>query len=327
MPKRVLSGIKPTDQQLHLGNYYGALVQFVELQASEENYIFIADLHALTTIHDPDELRANTHEVAVEYLACGLDPVKSVLWRQSDVPEVCELTWLLSCVTGMGLLERAHAYKAARDEGREVNMGLFCYPILMAADILAYQSDLVPVGEDQVQHIEMTRDMAGYFNHTFGGEVLKLPQARLPQVAKRVPGVDGRKMSKSYGNSIGIFEDEASLRRKIMRIVTDTVPLGQPLDAEACTVFALHSLYPGPELDELRRRYQTGDIGYGEAKKLLVPKVLDDLATVRGRYAELKADPGYVEDVLHDGAARARAVARATLEACRQASGFGPVDR
>lgn len=325
MPLRVLSGIKPSAEQLHLGNYYGALVQFVELQATEENFIFIADLHALTTVRDAAQLRANALEVAVEYLACGLDPAKTVLWRQSDVPEVCELTWLLSCVTGMGLLERAHAYKAALQEGREVDMGLFCYPVLMAADILIYQSDVVPVGEDQVQHIEMTRDMAGYFNNTFGREVLKLPVARLPLAAKRVPGIDGRKMSKSYDNAIGLFEPEPELRRKVMRVVTSTVPLGQPLDPDRDTVFALHSLWPGPELEELRARYLAGDIGFGEAKKLLVPKILGDLAPVRERYAELRKDLDYVEDVLREGAARARAEARATLAACREASGFGPM--
>jgi tryptophanyl-tRNA synthetase len=310
---------------MHLGNWFGAVRQFVELQETEENFIFIADFHALTTVHDAAQLRANSLEIATEYLAAGLDPARTVLWRQSDVPEVCELAWLLSCVTGKGLLERAHAYKAAVDEGREVSMGLFCYPVLMAADILAYDADWVPVGEDQVQHIEMTRDMAEYFNHTFG-EVLKLPQPRLAKGFLRVPGIDGQKMSKSYGNTLGLFEDEKTLRKKVMSIVTDSTPMGQPLNPDSCTVFALHSLFPGDDLEELRRRYVAGDIGYGDAKKALLPKILHALTPLRERYAGLRRDPGYVADVLREGAKRASRVARATLDRCRRASGFADLD-
>jgi tryptophanyl-tRNA synthetase len=324
MPKRVLSGVKPSAEMMHLGNYFGAVRQFVELQETEDNYIFIADFHALTTVHDAAQLRANSVEIAMEYLAAGLDPERTVLWRQSDVPEVCELTWLLSCVTGIGLLERAHAYKAARTEGRDVSMGLFCYPVLMAADILAYQADIVPVGEDQVQHIEMTRDMAESFNHVFRCSALRLPEPRLAQGYLRVPGIDGQKMSKSYGNTLGLFEDERALRKKVMSIVTDSTPMGQPLDPDTCTVFALHNLFPGDDLEELRAAYRAGSIGYGEAKKRLVPKVLAALAPIRERYAELARDPDYVEDVLAAGAHQARLVARQTLDACRLASGFGP---
>jgi tryptophanyl-tRNA synthetase len=323
MSRRVLSGIKPSAEMLHIGNYFGAVRQFVELQATEENFIFIADYHALTTIHDAAQLRSNAREIATEYLACGLDPKQTTLFRQSDVPEVCELTWLLACVTPKGLMERAHAYKAATQEGREVSMGLFCYPILMASDILIYKSDVVPVGEDQVQHIEMTRDMAAKFNHTFGREVLKLPVPRVRQdVAAVVPGLDGRKMSKSYGNTIDLFAPDQELRAQVMRIVTDSTPMGQPLDPDKCVVFALHSLFPGPALDELRARYLAGDIGYGESKKLLHAKLVEELAPVRERCAELKQHPDYVEDVLLDGGRSARATARQTLDECRAASGF-----
>lgn len=326
MPKRILSGVKPSAEMMHLGNWFGAVRQFVELQETEENYIFIADFHALTTIHDAAQLRSNSLEIALEYLACGLDPARTVLWRQSDVPEVCELAWLLNCVSPMPLLERAHAYKAAKDAGAEVSMGLFCYPVLMAADILAFQSDLVPVGEDQKQHVEMTRDMAQKFNTTFGTAALKIPEPRINIDVARVPGLDGRKMSKSYGNTIGLFETDSQIKKKIMRIVTATVELGQPLDPDTCNVFALHKLFGG-DLDGLRAEYEAGSIGFGESKKRLVPKVLAALAPIRDRYDALKGDLDYVRDVLSDGAARARTVARATLEACRMASGFAdPVE-
>ncbi len=324
MAKRVLSGVKPSAEMMHLGNYFGAVRQFVELQKTEENFIFIADYHALTTVHDAAQLRSNSHEIALEYLACGLDPKRTVLWRQSDVPEVCELTWLLSCATPMPLLERAHAYKAAVADGREVSMGLFNYPVLMAADILLYHSDIVPVGEDQVQHVEMTRDMAQKFNAMAGREVLKLPVARVNQDVARVPGLDGQKMSKSYGNTIGLFESDRDLRKKAMRIVTTSTPLGQPLDPDTCNVFALHKLFGGPEVETLRERYRAGDIGYGDSKKMLGERILNDpeIAAIRSRYEAMKNDPGYVEDVLRDGAQRARAVALETIHDCRLATGF-----
>lgn len=322
MPKRVLSGVKPSAEMMHIGNWFGAVRQFVELQETEENFIFIADYHALTTIHDGRQLRANAREIATEYLACGLDPRRTTLFRQSDVPEVCELTWFLACVAPMGLLERAHAYKAAKAAGEEVNMGLFNYPILMAADILIYKSHIVPVGEDQVQHIEMTRDMAQKFNHTFDCDVLVIPEARVVETTARVPGIDGRKMSKSYGNTIDLFAPENTLRKQVMRIVTDSTPLGQPLDPDSCTVFALHSLMPGPEVDELRERYLTGGIGYGDSKRRLADRLLEALAPLRDRYAALKADPDYVEDVLLEGGARAREIARQTVDECRYVTGY-----
>jgi len=321
VPKRILSGVKPSAEMMHLGNWFGAVRQFVELQETAENFIFIADFHALTTIHDARQLRSNALEIALEYLACGLDPERTVLWRQSDVPEVCELTWLLNCVSPMPLLERAHAYKAAKDAGEDVSMGLFCYPVLMAADILAFQSDLVPVGEDQKQHVEMTRDMAQKFNTIFNTDALKIPEPRINVEVARVPGLDGRKMSKSYGNTIGLFEPDNQIKKKIMRIVTATVEMGQPLDPETCNVFALHKLFGG-DLDGLRAEYEAGAIGFGESKKRLVPKVLEALAPIRQRYDALKGDLDYVEDVLRDGAGRARVVARETLDACRMASGF-----
>ena len=322
MAKRGLSGIKPSAEMLHLGNWFGAVQQFVELQRTEDNYIFIADFHALTTISDAAQLRANAREIALEYLACGLDPAKTVLWRQSDVPEVCELAWLLACATPMPLLERAHAYKAAQDAGREVSMGLFNYPVLMAADILMFESDLVPVGEDQVQHIEMTRDMAQKFNLRCGREVLKLPAPRVVSGVAKVPGIDGQKMSKSYGNTIGLFEPAGAIKKKVMRIVTDSTEMGTPLNPETCNVFALHKLFDAGDLDDLRERYLAGSIGYGESKKLLVPKVLEGLAPQRDKYEELRQDLSYVEDVLADGARRARLVAARTMAAVREATGF-----
>ena len=322
MPKRVLSGVKPSAEMMHLGNWFGAVKQFVELQETEDNFIFIADYHALTTIKDAKQLRYNALEIATEYLACGLDPERTTLFLQSDVPEVCELTWFLACVSPMGLLERAHAYKAAKDAGQDVNMGLFNYPILMAADILIYRSHVVPVGEDQVQHIEMARDMAQKFNTAFDCDVLVIPESRVQHSVRRVPGVDGRKMSKSYGNTIDLFAPDNVLKKQVMRIVTDSTPMGEPLDPETCNVFALHSLFPGPELDELRQRYLAGDIGYGESKKLLLPKILEALAPIRERYAALKAAPDYVREALAHGAKRARATARETIDACRAASGY-----
>src|SRR5215472_13066109 len=282
-PMRILSGVQPSGK-LHLGNYFGAIRQHIELQHEGECFYFIADYHALTTVRETAErlspetqkparpadlLRQFTFDVALDYLALGLDPDRAVFFRQSDVPEVCELAWILSTVTNMGLLERAHSYKDKIDKGIEASVGLFTYPVLMAADILIYRSHCVPVGHDQVQHLEMTADMAGKFNRAFG-EVFPEPGPRLTKESK-VPGTDGQKMSKSYGNTIEIFAEGNALKKTVMGIQTDSTPLGSPLNPETCNVFALYGLFASDaEKAELAQRYRSGAIGYGDAKKLLL---------------------------------------------------------
>ncbi len=323
---RVLSGVQPSGK-LHLGNYIGALRQHIELQERHPGhvYYFIADYHALTTVHDGDALATAVRDVAIDYLALGLDPKKAVFFRQSDVPEVCELAWLLSVVTGMGLLEKAHSYKDKIAKGLTASVGLFTYPILMAADILVYRSTVVPVGEDQVQHVEFARDMAGSFNAAFGkGEtLLPLPTYRL-SAGKRVPGVDGQKMSKSYGNAIGIFEEGPELKKKVMGIKTSSIPLGQPLDPENDTVYTLYKLLSSEaEAADLEQRYRSGAIGYGHAKKELLAKIDEVFGPARARRKELEADPSIVSRMLEEGAAQARAEARKTLDECRRACGLG----
>src|SRR5262249_17991162 len=269
--KRILSGVQSSGK-LHIGNYFGAIKQHIALQDEAQSFYFIADYHALTTIQDPKVLSENTRDVALDYLALGLDPQKAVFFRQSDVPEVTELAWILGTVTNMGLLERAVSYKEKVEKGIETSVGLFSYRVLMAADILIYRSHLVPVGKDQVQHIEMTQDMAGKFNRAFR-EVFPIPNFRLDKESK-VLGTDGQKMSKSYGNTIEIFAEGKSLQKTIMRIKTDSTPLGSPLDPTTCNVFALYSLFATEaEKTALAERYRPGSIGYGDAKKLLLAKI------------------------------------------------------
>lgn len=321
-PRRILSGVQPTGK-LHLGNYFGAIKQHIALQNEGECFYFIADYHALTTIQDAQALAANTRDVALDYLALGLDPGKAAFFRQSDVPEVAELAWILSTVTNMGLLERAVSYKEKVDKGIEASVGLFTYPVLMAADILIYRSHLVPVGKDQVQHLEMTADMAGKFNRTYK-DVFPIPAYRLDRESK-VPGVDGQKMSKSYGNTIEIFAEGNPLKKTVMSIKTDSTPLGQPLNPDACNVFALHSLFAtDDEKAALADRYRTGSIGYGDAKKLLLEKINAYFGPFRERRKQLAADPGYVEGVLRDGARKARTEAHKTLALVRAAVGLQP---
>src|SRR6266852_5200809 len=268
---RILSGIQPSGK-LHLGNYFGAVKQHIALQTEGLCFFFIADYHALTTIQNPQVLRDNTRDVALDYLALGLDPDKCIFFRQSDVPEVTELTWILSTVTNVGLLERAVSYKEKIDKGVEASVGLFCYPVLMAADILIYRSHLVPVGKDQVQHIEMTQDMAGKFNRAYG-EVFPIPDYRLDKESK-VPGTDGQKMSKSYGNTIDIFAEGKPLEKTVMAIKTDSTPMGQPLNPDTCNVFALYGLFATEdEKAALAAEYRAGTIGFGGAKKMLKAKI------------------------------------------------------
>ncbi len=318
---RMLSGIQPSGR-LHLGNYLGAMRQHIELQDVHEGFYFIANYHSLTTVQDPDTLRKWTLDVALDYLALGLDPEKVALFRQSDIPEVVELTWLMATVTGKGLLERATSYKDKIAKGITPSMGLFCYPILMAADILIYRSDLVPVGKDQVQHVEMTQDMAGYFNTTFGREVFKRPEPKLND-ALIVPGVDGQKMSKSYGNAIDLFDTPKRTRKRIMSIKTDSTPVEAPKSPETCNVFSLYKLMATPdETKALEERYRAGGMGYGEAKELLAQVVERILGPARERREKLAEDHDYVEDVLLSGAATARRVASKVMAEARDACGI-----
>ncbi|MBL4685157.1 MAG: tryptophan--tRNA ligase [Nannocystaceae bacterium] len=329
-PKRVLSGVQPTGE-LHLGNYFGAIVQHIALQDEfpGEAFYFIADYHALTTVRDAQTLRQSVFEVAVAYLALGLDPEKALLFRQSDVPEVTELMWMLSCGTGMGLLERATSYKDKLNRGIKPNVGLFTYPILMAADILLYRSSLVPVGKDQVQHVEMAQDMATHFTECFPSAepVLLRPEYRLSSTPK-VPGLDGEKMSKSYNNTIPIFATGKKLKKLVARIVTSAAELGDPLPIEGDNVLALLALFcDAEELQTIEGYYRTGQrdgqpFGYGHAKQLLTAKIESKFADARGRREALLADPQRVEDALKRSAARARVEAQRTLALCRHATGL-----
>lgn len=304
-----------------MGNYFGAVKQHIALQEAGECFYFIANYHSLTTVQDRETLGQNTRDVALDYLALGLDPGKTVFFRQSDVPEVTELAWILSTVTNMGLLERAVSYKEKVEKGIDASVGLFYYPVLMAADILIYRSHLVPVGKDQVQHIEMTQDIAGKFNRAFK-EIFPIPDFRLDKESK-VPGLDGQKMSKSYGNTIEIFAEGKALEKKVMGIVTDSTPVADPKDPSRCNVFGLYSLFAtGEEKAALAARYQAGGIGYGEAKKALLGKITGYFASAREKRKDLAGRPDEVEGILREGARRARAEARITIEAVRDAVGI-----
>jgi len=319
---RVLSGIQPSGR-LHVGNYFGAMRQHLQLQAEHEGFYFIADYHALTSNPAPEALAQHSLDVAMDYMALGLDTGKTVFWRQSDVPEVTELTWLLSCVTPLGLLQRCVSYKDKVAQGLSPNHGLFAYPVLQAADILIYQSNLVPVGADQKQHIEVTRDIAMRFNNTYG-ETFVIPEEHIIESVAVVPGTDGRKMSKSYGNTIEIFEPEKAVKKKIMRIVTDSTPVEDPKDPDKCNVFALLRLVASPEeLAEWDQRYRNGGMGYGDAKKRLAELTVDYFKPYRDKRAELENDPGAVKAMLKDGAERARAIAAQTLAQARRVVGLG----
>jgi len=319
---RILSGIQPSGR-LHIGNFFGAMRQHLQLQAENDAFYFIADYHALTSNPTPAELAQHTLDVAMDYIALGLDTEKTVFWKQSDVPQVLELAWLLSCITPMGLLQRCTSYKDKVAQGLSPNHGLFAYPVLQAADILMFDSELVPVGADQKQHIEVTRDIAVRFNNTYG-EILTLPKEYIIGSVAVVPGIDGRKMSKSYANTIEIFEPEKSVKKKIMRIVTDSTPVEEPKDPQKCNVFALLKLVAEPEeLVEWENRYRIGPMGYGKAKKRLAELVIDYFKPYRQKRAELETNLDYITDVLAKGAERARTVATQTLTRVRKAVGLG----
>src|SRR5271169_1080839 len=319
---RTLTGITPSGT-LHIGNYFGAMRPAIEAQAQGDCFYFIADYHSMTSVTDPEERRANTRGIAVDWLACGLDPGKSVFWRQSDVPEVCELTWLIGSLTPMGLLERAHGYKDKTARGLSANFGLFAYPVLMAADILLYDTNAVPVGQDQRQHLEMTRDIAIKFNQTYG-ETFVVPVPVIRRDFASVPGLDGQKMSKSYGNTLEIFGDEKALRKKVMSIVMDSRTPAEPKpDADRNTCIQLLKLFvPPPVAADYEARLRNGGYGYGDLKKALFERYWTYFAAARARRAELQADKGYVDRMLKDGAERARAVASVVIKRARGAAGL-----
>ncbi|MBE0544150.1 MAG: tryptophan--tRNA ligase [Verrucomicrobia bacterium] len=319
---RILSGIQPSGA-LHLGNFFGMMRPAIELQEKGEAYYFIADYHSMTSLFDPDERRRNTLDVALDFLACGLDPKRAVFFKQSDVPEVTELTWLLSTVTPMGLLERAHSYKDKTAKGIAASHGLFAYPVLMAADILIYDSNVVPVGQDQKQHVEMTRDIAIKFNEQYG-ETFVTPEPQIKGETAKVPGIDGEKMSKSYGNTIEIFGDEKALRKKVMAIKMDSRQPAEPKpDAEQNLAIQILKLVAPPAVArDFEDRLRAGGLGYGDLKKTLFEHYWNYFAEARKVRAELVANLDHVNRVLLDGAAKARAKAREVLKRARKASGL-----
>jgi tryptophanyl-tRNA synthetase len=320
---RILSGIKPTGRP-HLGNYFGMMRPAIDWQERGEAYYFIADYHALTTVHDPAALREYSRGVALDFLACGLDPKKAVLFRQSDVPQVTELAWILSCFTPMPMLENCHAYKdyLARERTDPPAHGLFAYPVLMAADILIYDSHIVPVGKDQKQHVEITRDLAEKVNRLYG-PIFVVPQPSILADVATIPGLDGRKMSKSYGNIVPLFEEEKALKKKIMGIVTDSTPVEAPKDPTKSIIVDFYRLFASAaEVAEMEEAFRAGGTGYGDFKKRLFGAVWDFFGPMRQRRTELQTDPGFVDAVLKDGAQRAASVAEATMKRVREGVGL-----
>jgi len=323
--KRSLTGIKPTGN-VHVGNWLGSIRPALELAKTYDAFYFIADYHAMTTMTDGDTLRRHTYETAATWLAFGLDPSRTVLFRQSAVPEVCELAWMLSCQMPVGMLERGHAVKAAKDDDREINAGLMYYPVLMAADILLYDSNIVPVGKDQKQHVEICRDLAAKVNHAWGEGTLVVPEVQIQEDVAVVPGLDGRKMSKSYGNEISLWLSSKELKKRIGRIVSDSTPVEAPKNPDTDTTFALYkALAPADKTEDLRQRYIRGGYGYGHAKQELFEVMDTLLAEPRERYHAWLADPARIESVLEDGARRARVAAERTLLRLRQRAGVIPL--
>ena len=319
---RVLSGVQPSGT-LHIGNYFGAIRQFVGLQDEHECYYFLADLHALTTVQDADRMRTLVRELAAGYLALGLDPERSVIYRQSDLPEVTELSWYLSTVASMGLLQRCHSFKDKVAQGVVPNHGLFAYPVLMAADILIVRSDLVPVGKDQKQHLEVTRDVAASFHAVYGKEVFTLPKPLIQDEVAVVPGIDGQKMSKSYGNTIDIFGPEKPIRKRIMSLVTDSTPVEDPKPTEGSALYQLLKIFaPADERAWVERAFAEGGVGYGDMKKKLFEYFLSTFGDARSRYDELMGDPAEVERILAAGAERARETVAPLMADVRRAVGI-----
>lgn len=317
---RVLSGIQPTGS-LHIGNYLGMMRPMISYMDRSELFVFIVNFHALTSVTEGDKLATGTLEAAADFLALGLNPDRCIFWVQSDVPEVVELAWILTCITPMGLLERCHSYKDKIAKGISPNHGLFAYPVLMAADILLYQSNLVPVGKDQKQHIEVTRDIAIKFNQTFG-ETFVIPEGEISDEIATIPGTDGQKMSKSYGNTIEIFLDERELKKKVMGITTDSTPVDQPKNPETCNLFQIYRHFAPPErVAEVHRLYVEGGAAYGTIKKELVGILWDYFKDARDYRARLTNDPGHIRGILAKGAEKARAIALPTIDLVRQRVG------
>jgi len=320
---RVLSGVQPSGD-LHIGNYFGAIRQFLSLQEEHECYYFLADLHALTTVQDAGRFGDLVHDLATGFLALGLDPARSVIYRQSDLPEIPELSWYLSTVTSMGLLQRCTSFKDKVAQGVVPSHGLFSYPVLMAADILIVKSDQVPVGKDQKQHLEVTRDIAASFHATYGKDVFVLPEPLILDEVAVVPGVDGRKMSKSYGNTIEIFGPEKPIRKKIMSIVTDSTPVEDPKPTEDNALYHLLKLFAPDENEKewVETAFREGGVGYGDMKKRLFEYYLQTFGAARSRYEELRSDPAEVERILVAGAKEARETAAPLVEEVRHAVGI-----
>ncbi len=317
--KRILSGVKPSGRP-HIGNYFGAMRQFVELSKTHETFVFVADYHALNTIHSGEELRELTKGVVLDYMAIGLDPAHVTLFKQSDISEHTELCWIFNTLTTMPYLMRAHAFKDAEAKNKDINVGTFDYPMLMAADILLYSPDLVPVGADQKQHVEFARDTAEKFNRIYG-ETFKLPDVYTREEVATVPGLDGQKMSKSYGNTIPLFAEDAELRSLAMSVVTDSRGVGEPKDPATCNVFALHRLVSGAQLPDIERRYRDGTMGYKESKELLAEHLIAFVTPLREKRKTLAGSPEQVNDILRGGAERARTVASAKMREVREKVG------
>jgi tryptophanyl-tRNA synthetase len=317
---RVLSGMQPSGN-VHVGNYFGSMKPNIDLLGADENIYIVVDLHALTTVHDPDELRRYRQDLMMDMLACGFDASKGILFFQSYIPEHAELAWILSCVTPVGLLERSVSYKDKISQGHDANAGLFMYPVLQAADILLYDADVVPVGKDQKQHLEISRDIAQKFNHRYGADTLVVPEAQIRDDVAVVPGTDGKKMSKSYGNTIPLFADDKTTEKIIMGIVTDSKGVEDPKDPETCFVYQIHSLL----LDEgkkkaLAEKYRAGGLGYGEAKKMLLADFFEYFGAMREKRANIKEKE--VEEVIMEGSKKARSIAEKTMGRVRKAVGL-----
>ncbi|HCC05656.1 TPA: tryptophan--tRNA ligase [Patescibacteria group bacterium] len=317
--KRLLSGVKPTGRP-HVGNYLGAMRQFVDLAKSHESFVFIADYHALNTIHDASQMRQNTIDLILDYLAIGLDPKEVVLFKQSDLAEHTELCWIFNTFTTMPYLMRAHAYKDAQAKNKEINVGTFDYPMLMSADILLYEPDIVPVGADQKQHVEYARDTAEKFNTLFG-DTFKLPEPHIPKEIAIIPGVDGQKMSKSYNNTIPLFADDDVIRKATMSIVTDSLGVEDPKDPEKCNIFALHKHFSKDTLSEIEKRYREGNIGYKESKERLADNIVKFVTPMRELRSELSKEKGLIEKVLGEGREKAHTVASAKMQEVKKKIG------
>lgn len=319
--KRSISGIQPSGI-LHLGNYFGAMKQFIDNQDKYEGFYFIADYHSLTSLTDPKTLKENSYNIVLDYLALGLDPEKSTIFLQSDVPEVTELSWLFSNVTPVGLLERGHSYKDKTAKGFSPNTGLLTYPVLMAADILLYNADVVPVGKDQKQHLEMTRDIAMKFNQQYGVELFKLPEPMILESLAVIPGTDGQKMSKSYGNTINMFASKKELKKQVMSIVTDSTPLEEPKNPDN-NIVKIYELFASKEkVEEMKQKFLAGNYGYGHAKNELLEAILEYFKDAREKREELAKNPEYIESVLKKGAEKARSIARKRIQEAKKAVGL-----